>query len=218
MGKKPVQEEGIPLKMSLSPKKFLRNFSIFELIVISICAAIGVAVKPVMVTLVQIITGPLFIPGGTIVGGFYMMWLVVSAGLVGKRGTATLTAVVQSLLVLATGVIGTHGIMTLVTYIIPGIAVDILLIFTKQRAGNNFSCFFAGMAANSAGALLTNLVFFRLPAIPLILVVAGAALSGGLGGLIAYAVIKGFRKVKIPGLNSSSSKDAGCGKTGKGGL
>jgi ABC-type thiamin/hydroxymethylpyrimidine transport system permease subunit len=195
------------LKETLGPKKFLKKFLVFELIVIAICAAIGVAVKPVMVILVQIITGPLFIPGGTIVGGFYMMWLVVSAGLVGKRGAATLTAIVQALLVIATGVVGTHGIMTLATYIIPGIAIDIMLLITGQKARNNFSCFFAGMAANSTGAFLTNFVFFRLPAIPLVLVVAGGALSGGLGGMIAYGLIKGFMKIKIPGLNLNSSEE-----------
>jgi len=195
------------LKLSFSPKGYLKKFSVFELIIIAICAAIGIAVKPVMVLLVQIISGPLFIPGGTIVGGFYMMWLVISAGLVGKRGAATLTAIVQALLVLATGVIGTHGIMTLVTYIAPGIAIDILLLLTRQRARNNFSCFFAGMIANSTGAFLTNFVFFRLPLVPLILVIAGGALSGGLGGLIAYGLIKGFKKIKIPGLNLSSNEN-----------
>ncbi len=188
------------MRIYFSPKKYLKKFSVFELIVIAICASIGVAIKPVLVLLVQIITGPLFIPGGTIVGGLYMMWLVISAGLTGKRGAATLTAMVQALLVLALGVIGTHGIMTLVTYIAPGIAIDIFLLITGQRARNNFSCFFAGMIANSIGAFLTNLVFFRLPLIPLILVIAGGALSGGLGGLIAYGLIKGFKKIKIPGL------------------
>ncbi len=188
------------MKISFNPKEYLKEFSIFELIIIALCAAIGTAIKPVMVLLVQVITGPLFIPGGTIAGGFYMMWLVISAGLVGRRGAATLTAVVQALMVLALGVIGTHGIMTLVTYIAPGIAIDILLLVTRQRARNNFSCFFAGMVANSTGVLLTNFVFFRLPVIPLILVIAGGALSGGLGGLIAYGLIKGLMKTKIPGL------------------
>lgn len=193
------------MKEFFNQKKYLKKFSIFELVIISICAALGVAMKPVVTALVQIISGPLFIPGGTIVGGLYMMWLVVGAGLTGKRGAATLTAVVQALLVLATGVIGTHGIMTLVTYIAPGIAIDLLLLLTKQKANNNFSCFFAGMIANSTGAFLTNFVFFRLPLIPLVLVITGGALSGGLGGLIAYGLIKGFIKIKIPGLNSGSS-------------
>ncbi len=185
----------------LKPGEYLRKFSIFDLVIIAISAAIGVAIKPVIVPLVQIVSGPLFIPGGAIAGGFYMMWLVIGAGLVGKRGVATLIAIVQALLVLATGIVGTHGIMTLATYIVPGIAIDLLLLATRQYAQNIFSCFFAGLIANAAGTFLTNFVFFRLPAVPLVLTIAAGALSGGSGGLIAYGIIKGFSKIKIPGMN-----------------
>lgn len=52
--------------------KALRGFSIFQLVIISVVAALGVATKPIIVPLVHIITGPLFIPGGAIAGGFYM--------------------------------------------------------------------------------------------------------------------------------------------------
>ena len=72
----------------LKPGEYLRKFSIFDLVIIAISAAIGVAIKPVIVPLVQIVSGPLFIPGGAIAGGFYMMWLVIGAGLVGKRAPA----------------------------------------------------------------------------------------------------------------------------------
>jgi len=189
------------------PKDLSRWFSLFDLIVIAIVAALGVAIKPVLVPLVQIITGPLFIPGGAIVGGFYMMWIVVGAGIVGRRGTATLIAVVQAILVIAIGIIGTHGIMSLATYILPGVAVDLFLLVTRGRAKSIMSCFFAGLAANLTGTFLTNFVFFRLPLVPLLLVLAGGALSGGLGGLIAYGVIKGIRKIKIPGMNKKKGME-----------
>lgn len=188
------------------PRTISRWFSLFDLIVIAIVAALGIAIKPVLVPLISIITGPLFIPGGAIVGGFYMMWIVVGAGIVGKRGAATLIAIVQAILVIAIGMIGTHGIMSLVTYIAPGIAVDIFLFATRQRAQNILSCFFAGLVANLTGTFLTNFVFFRLPLIPLLLVLAGGALSGGLGGLIAYGVIKGVRKIKIPGMKTKKGE------------
>jgi ABC-type thiamin/hydroxymethylpyrimidine transport system permease subunit len=190
--------------MSSRIKKFFTKFTLFDLVIIAIVAALGIAMKPVLVPLIHIITGPLFIPGGAIAGGFYMMWIVVGAGLVGKRGAATLIALVQAIIVIAIGVIGTHGIMSLITYIAPGIAVELLLLATRQRGDNIFACFFAGMAANIAGTVLTNFVFFKLPLIPLILTIAGAALSGGLGGLLAYLIIKNFRKLKITGLNKAS--------------
>ena len=189
--------------MSSRLKKFFTRFSLFDLVIIAIVAALGIAMKPVIVPLIHIITGPLFIPGGAIAGGFYMMWIVVGAGLVGKRGAATLIALVQAIIVIAIGAIGTHGIMSLVTYVAPGIAVEVLLLATRQRSDNIFSCFFAGMAANMAGTVLTNFVFFKLPLIPLLLTLAGGALSGGLGGILAYLIIKNFKRLNIAGLNKT---------------
>jgi hypothetical protein len=181
-------------------KNFFKKFSVFDLIIIAIFAALGIAVKPVIVPLVHIITGPLFIPGGAIAGGLYMMWIVVGAGFVGKRGAATLIAIVQAILVIATGIFGTHGIMSLATYVAPGIAVELLWLAMRQYGDGLFACFFGGVVANMTGTLLTNYVFFRLPWIPLVLTLSGGALSGGLGGLIAYNIIKGIKKLNIPGL------------------
>jgi len=190
--------------MSSRLKKFFTRFTLFDLVIIAIVAALGIAMKPVIVPLIHIITGPLFIPGGAIAGGFYMMWIVVGAGLVGKRGTATLIALVQAIIVIAVGVMGTHGIMSLITYIAPGIAVELLLLATRQRGDNIFACFFAGMTANMAGTVLTNFIFFKLPLIPLMLTLAGGALSGGLGGILAYLIIKNFRKSNIAGIKKAS--------------
>jgi len=48
--------------------------------------------------------------------------------------------------------------------------------------------------ANISGTMLSNLVFFRLPVIPLLLSLCAASLSGGLGGLIAYNIVKTLKK------------------------
>ena len=101
--------------MRTSIKKFFIKFTVFDLVLIALVAALGIATKPVIVPLVHIITGPLFIPGGAVAGGFYMMWIVVGAGITGKRGTASLIALVQAIMVIAIGVFGTHGLMSLVT-------------------------------------------------------------------------------------------------------
>jgi len=181
-------------------KKFLSRFSMFDLVVIAMMASLGVAIKPVVVPLAHIITGPLYIPGGVIAGGFYMMWIVLGAGLVGKLGTATLISIVQAIMVISIGVFGTHGIMSLMTYIFPGLAVDLVLLVSRHRGYCLGCCFVSGIAANISGTFLVNLVFFRLPLIPLVLSLSSAALSGGLGGIIAYSVIKQFKKFNIGNL------------------
>jgi hypothetical protein len=78
--------------------------------------------------------------------------------------------------------------MSLVTYTLPGIAVDIVFIINSKEKYNMAGFFIAGMAANITGTYITSLVFFRLPVIPLLLGITAAALSGGLGGIVACKI------------------------------
>jgi len=182
-------------------KKLLSGFSLFQLIIIAMMASLGIAVKPVLAPLVQIITGPLYIPGGTIAGGIYMMFIVLGAGLVKRTGTATLISIVQAIMVVSTGIFGTHGIMSFITYILPGAAVDLFFKLIRHNGCCIGCCLGAGIIANITGTFLVNLVFFRLPLIPLILCLSSASLSGGLGGIIAYSIIKRFEKLNIGGIS-----------------
>lgn len=179
--------------MAVKRKGLLATFSIFNLIIIAMCAGLGIAIKPIIVPLVHIVTGPLFIPGGAVAGGLYMLFIVVAAGLVGKTGAATLTCAVQAILVIISGVPGSAGILSLVTYIMPGVMVDLLFVIIRHKGCCAFCCFLAGLVANLTGTFLTNFVFFRLPFVPLMLTLFAAALSGCLGGLIAWGVIKRLR-------------------------
>lgn len=178
-------------------RRFLDNFSMFNLIIIAMMASLGIATKPIIVPLVHIITGPLFIPGGAIAGGFYMLWIVLGIGFVKKAGTGTLIAFVQAIMVLSVGLFGTHGFISIITYSLPGLAADIPFLFSKTKNFNILHYFFSGVAANLAGTYLSNLAFFRLPFVPLLLSLSCAALSGGLGGVIAYNIIKRFKHMNV---------------------
>ena len=175
----------------------LRAFTTRDLVVIAVLAALGIAVKPIVVPLAHLVAAPLFIPGGALAGGIYMMWLVVGMGIVGKRGTATLIALVQALLVMLTGVVGSHGALSLISYTMPGIVMDLGLWLTGHRACCLRCCFLAGILANLTGTLMVNLIFFRLPPVPLALTLCTAALSGGVGGVLAWQVIKALRRYHI---------------------
>lgn len=178
-------------------KRFLNRFSAFDLVVITMMAALGVAVKPVVVPLSHIITGPLYIPGGVVAGGFYMLWIVLGYGLVNKRGTATLIGLVQAVLVIALGIFGTHGIVSIITYAAPGVGVDLLYLLLRRGVVTPLHAFLGGAVANSAGTVLVSFVFFRLPPIPLLLSLTAAMLSGGLGGLIAYGLLNRLKRFNI---------------------
>ncbi len=95
-------------------KRLLDGFSVYELIIIALTASLGLATKPIIVPLTHLITGPLFIPGGSVAGGFYMMWLVLGASLVKKKGTATLIGITQGIIVMITGSFGTHGVLSII--------------------------------------------------------------------------------------------------------
>jgi len=178
----------------MKKNNLLKKFSVFELITIALTASLGLASKPIITPLTHLITGPLFIPGGAVAGGFYMMWVVLGAGLIKKRGSATLIALTQGIIVMVTGTFGTHGILSILTYGLPGLAVDLVFLVFNRKFENSLDFFAAGIIANLGGTYLSNLVFFRLPLLPLTISLSIGALSGGLGGLLAYLI---YTKVKI---------------------
>ncbi len=178
-------------------KHLFKSFSTFELITIALVSALGIAVKPVVVPLAHMITAPLLLPGGAVAGGLYMLWVVLGAGLIKRKGTATIIGIVQALIVIVTGVFGTHGVLSIITYTVPGIAVDLSNMLMSKRAYKTEGFFTAGIAANTAGTIAATLLFFRLPLIPLLLGLCTAALSGGMGGLLAGKIVKELSKYNI---------------------
>lgn len=179
--------------------KLLSKYRMYDLVLIALMAALGIATKPIVVPLAHMISGPLLIPGGAIAGGLYMFWIVLAAGLVDKRGAATLTALVQALMVLVMGSFGSHGIMSIITYTLPGLMIDVIFIICRRRVRTNLNFFAAGIIANLSGTYLSNLVFFRLPLVPLIMSLSSGILSGGVGGLIAYATYKQIKRMDRSG-------------------
>ena len=92
---------------------------------------------------------------------------------------------------------GTHGVMSLASYTIPGIVVDIIFLFSKDKSFNILHYVFGTMAANVSGTLIANILFFRLPKVTVVLVLASAALSGVIGGIIVWSINQGLEKIEI---------------------
>ena len=178
-------------------QKALRRFSVKDLILIATMAALGIAVKSVVNPLIHLASAPLFIPGGALSGGLYMMWLVLSVGLTGKRGSATLAALVQAILVILTGIGGSHGILSLVSYTLPGIAIDVWLLISRHCVCCLPCAFVSCILANLCGTIAVNFVFFSLPLIPLLLSLAAAAFSGGVGGVLSWQILRALRKFDV---------------------
>ena len=178
-------------------QKALRRFSVKDLILIAAMAAMGIAVKAVVTPLIHIASASLFIPGGALGGGIYMMWLVMAVGLTGKRGAATLAGLVQAILVILTGVGGSHGFLSLVSYTLPGLAIDLWLLISRHRLCCLPCAFISCILANLCGTMAVNMIFFRLPTVPLLLSLAAAAFSGGVGGILSWHILTALKKFDL---------------------
>ena len=178
-------------------KRWLSKFTLFHLILIAAAAALGIGVKSVAAPLAHAITGPLFIPGGAAAGGIYMLFPVLAASLTRVRGAGALCGLCQGLLAMALGLAGSHGALSLVTYTLPGLAVDLMFLLLARKEANLPACCFAGLLANTVGTVSVNLVFFSLPLVPLLLSLSAAALSGGLGGAAAWGITKQLKRWNI---------------------
>lgn len=174
--------------------RVFQKYTLFELVMMAVLAALGIAMKSVVKPLAQIVCGPFMIPAGTLAGGLYMMWMIIGYGLIKKPGTALIISIIQALLVIFTGSVTSHGIMSLVTYVMPGLAIELLYLIIRHRGCCLGCCALGGLAANVVGVACVNFVFFKVPDVYLVLVLAIAALSGLIGGVLAWELIKVFDK------------------------
>ncbi len=174
----------------------LKRFSVADLIIISAIAALGIAVKPIVGPISKFISTPLGIPGGSLAGGFYMMWLVLAVCIVNKKYTGTVFGILQAVLVLLVGMSGKQGAFSLVSYPLPGIMADVLFHFLRHRQ-KLFTHLVLGMASNVTGSLVTAVIFFHLPAMMVGVNFALATASGIMGGYLSYGSYMALHKARI---------------------
>ncbi|MFO7896969.1 MAG: ECF transporter S component [Candidatus Cloacimonadales bacterium] len=176
--------------------KFIDKFSSLDLLYIAVLAALGLAIKPIVTPLVHLVSTPLMIPGGSLAGGFYMMWLVLAAALVKKTGAAFLVGFVQSIVILSLGYFGNHGAVSIISYSLPGVAVEILALFWRRKTALGFHIS-ACIAANLTGAVVVTLFIMRLAFIPLLISLLAATISGILGGIISHKILQKLLKYDV---------------------
>jgi len=100
--------------------------------------------------------------------------------------------VVQAILAWAMGIPGPQGPWMLVMYMAPGMAADLVLRLSPGSAGATTLspgvAMLAGAAANVAGIALMCVIIYRISFPVLVLSMAVGALSGAIGGVLAYAI------------------------------
>ncbi|MBP3856013.1 MAG: hypothetical protein IK990_10440 [Ruminiclostridium sp.] len=172
----------------------LRN-SIF----LALCCVLGLFGKRLISPFSNIITDSLHIPGG-IATAFSLMFIVVAAGITGRKGCGTLMGAVQSVLALAFGMTGSMGILAPVGYILPGVVTDLMLTIPERgEKSGAVRIFLANTLSSVTAALTADLIVFRLPLPALALYLCVAASSGAVCGHLAVLLCERLTKVIGPG-------------------
>ena len=163
-----------------------------ELIYWAVCCDLGLVAKRLINPAANLITDALHIPGG-IATGFSLMFVAIAAETAPGIGCCAMISLVQSLLRLFTGHMGSMGALTPVGYVVPGLAME-AAFFLLRGARRRDRVTVANCVASVCAALTTNLIVFRLRGAALMLYLSVAALSGALfgmsGALVAERVIR----------------------------
>ena len=171
------------------------KYSLRDLLFITLCCDLGLFSKRLISPFANIITDFIRIPGG-IGTSFSLMFLVVAASIVPVTGCATLMGIIQSMIALSLGMVGSMGALSPIGYIVPGIVIDIIFyLFQKTRLSEQTALVTANMLAAAAAGLTANLIVFRLRGIPLALYITVALASGAICGTFAYSLVIRLRPI-----------------------
>lgn len=175
----------------------IKRFSVKELVIMSLLATVGIVIKPAISGVTHVITSALYIPAGSVSGGLYFMPIIVGVSLIDKKFVGLIICLIQAMIASVTGVYGSHGLMSLITYTIPGIFLDLAYFLLHNIDNSHIVCILSGGICNIIGALIINYIFFMLPIIPLIFSLLLACCSGMVGGFVAGIVTECIKKSRV---------------------
>lgn len=168
----------------------MRSYRLRTIVFLALCCDLGLFSKRLIAPAANVITDALHIPGG-IGTSFSLMFLVVAAMLVPRFGCATIMAAVQSVIALSLGMVGSMGALSPIGYIVPGVAVDLLVALTRRMPlPRTERAMLINAAAGVCAALTANLVVFRLQGAALMLYLCVAASSGAICGVPASELVR----------------------------
>ena len=167
----------------------MKRMSLKQLLLCANLAVLGIVAKPLFSPLFNFITDFVRIPGGSMTAGVSILFLVCGAALIQKPCTALLIGFLQGVLALSTGISAIAGALVLITYSLPGITIDAVMMLGKQLPLKE-RMILAGSLGVLTGSAATNLLYFHLALIPFLLFYIFGILSGGIGGYLAYRIMK----------------------------
>jgi ABC-type thiamin/hydroxymethylpyrimidine transport system permease subunit len=166
-------------------------FSTFQLILLALFAGLIVIAKIALKT-------PIQLPGHT--GIFWIALLVVAAGVVPKRGAASLTGLTSGILAAYLGMGDFGALDTLLSYLMAGVGVDLGLMILQTSPENLLAATLAGTLGH-LGKYLVKWVFGLISgallgfiALGLVWTLASYIIFGALGGLLGGLTLRALRQ------------------------
>lgn len=171
----------------------MKKINVRDLILLAFFADIGFVSKRLIAPFANVLTDFLRVPGG-IGTAFSLMFLVIGACMIRRKGSATVMSLVQCILAMSLGMTGAMGMMSPIGYILPGIVIDLVIALSERY---NTDLLISMTSANAAGsvmaALTANFIVFRLRGAVLALYLLIALISGGACGLLSAVIYKRIR-------------------------
>ena len=163
----------------------MKKMRLSDLLFLALCADLGLFSKRLISPFANVLTDMLRIPGG-IGTGFSLMFLVVAASLVSGRWCATFMSVVQSMIALSLGMVGSMGALSPIGYVVPGLVIDLtLLVAERIKAERLMALTLANMLSSAAASLTANAIVFHLWGVPLALYLCVSLCCGAICGMLA---------------------------------
>ena len=173
----------------------LKHLNLRAWLFMALCCDLGFFSKKLISPVAHLITGFLHIPGG-VSTSFSLMFLVIAASLIPVFGCAALMGAVQSMLALFFFLSGSMGLLAPIGYILPGLALDLILYISRKMTNSSCPGIMPAMIVSSVTACLTaTVIVYRLRGIVLLLYVFVSAASGSLCGILAVSLVSRLKPV-----------------------
>ena len=173
----------------------MRQLNLRQLIFMALCCDLGLFAKKLILPAANLVTDVLHIPGG-IGTSFSLLFLITAAFLLPGNWCGAIMGVVQSLMAVGFGMVGSMGALAPIGYIVPGVVIDLVKrLWTRGRLGLEECVLLASVLASVSASLSANCIGFHLWGPPLWLYCGVAATSGGICGVLAASLWGRLRPV-----------------------
>lgn len=192
--------------------KSTRYFTTRDLLMMAVLAALGGIASTYINTLGDAVHAALGLPGATQwAAGLHVIWIVLSAGILRKPGTGTVTGIFKGSVELMSG--NSHGVIILLVDLVAGLLVDFGFLLFRKRQSIWPYLVTGGLATGS-----NVLVFQIFATIPLnilgltaIIILFCVAFASGLlfAGVLPFLLLNSLEKagvIRIPKLSSQPRK------------